>query len=124
MKFEYSWDDAIGPILFITILNKKYGFCFCHRRKDRTVKFYGLENYFCSRCMGLLFGGILGILLIWIRFEIPIILLILLMIPMLIDGFLQLFNFRESDNYFRLSTGFCFGLSLPLLINLIINYGL
>jgi uncharacterized membrane protein len=122
MKFEYNWDKEIGPILFITIYNKKYGLCFCHRRKDRSVKFYGLENYLCSRCMGLLFGGILGILLMWIRIEISIFLLILLMSPLIIDGFLQLFSIRESNNFIRLITGFGLGLSLPLLIDFLIFY--
>lgn len=72
--------------------------------------------------MGLLFGGILGILLMWIRIETPIILLILLMIPMLVDGFLQLFSLRESNNITRIITGFCFGLALPLLIDFLIFY--
>jgi uncharacterized membrane protein len=122
MKCEYTLDEQLGPILYIQIRNRKYGLCFCHRRKDRTIKFFGLENYFCSRCMGLLFGGILGILLMWIHIEIPLILLILLMIPMLVDGFLQLFSLRESNNIIRLTTGFCFGLALPLLIDFLIFY--
>ncbi|WP_372960178.1 DUF2085 domain-containing protein [Methanoregula sp.] len=122
MKYEYALDEQLGPIMYIQIRNRRYGLCFCHRRKDRTINFFGLENYLCSRCMGLMFGGILGILLMWIRIEIPLILLILLMIPMLIDGFLQLFSLRESNNFIRLITGFGFGLALPLLINFLISY--
>lgn len=122
MKFEYAMDEQLGPILYIQIRNRKYGLCFCHRNKDRSIFFFGLENYLCSRCMGLLFGGILGILLMWIRIEIPIILLILLMFPMLIDGFLQLFNYRESNNFFRLITGFGFGLSIPSVIDFLFSY--
>jgi uncharacterized membrane protein len=71
--------------------------------------------------MGLLFGGILGILLMWIRIEIPIILLILLMIPMLIDGFTQLFYWRESNNVIRFFSGLGFGFSVPLIINYTID---
>lgn len=122
MKFEYTMDEQLGPILYIQIRNRKYGLCFCHRRKDRSIHFFGLENYLCSRCMGLLFGGIIGILLMWIRIEIPIILLILLMIPLIIDGFLQLFSIRESNNFIRLITGLGFGLSLPLLIDFLLTY--
>jgi uncharacterized membrane protein len=117
MKFEYAMDEQLGPILYIQIRNRKYGLCFCHRKKDRSIFFFGLENYLCSRCMGLLFGGIFGILLMWIRIEIPIILLILLMIPMLIDGFTQLFYWRESNNVIRFFSGLGFGVSVPLIIN-------
>jgi len=122
MKFEYTMDEQLGPILYIQIRNEKYGLCFCHRKKDRSIYFFGLENYLCSRCLGLLFGGIFGIILMLIHIEIPIILLILLIIPMFIDGFLQLFSLRESNNFIRLITGFGFGLSLPLLINFLFIY--
>jgi uncharacterized membrane protein len=122
MKFKSAIDEQLGPILYIQIRNRKYGLCFCHRKKDRAIIFLGLENYLCSRCLGLLFGGILGILLLGIRVEISLVFVILLMIPMLLDGFLQLFYLRESNNFIRLITGFGFGLSLPLFINFIFTY--
>jgi len=121
MKFECAMDEQLGPILYIQIRNRKYGLCFCHRRKDRSINFFGLENYLCSRCIGLLFGGIFGIILLLIRIEIPIILLILLTIPMLIDGFTQLFYWRESNNVIRFFSGLGFGFSVPLIINYTID---
>ena len=122
MKFECTIDEHIGPILYIQIRNQEYGLCFCHQRKDRSIRFFGLEKYLCSRCLGLFIGGIFGMLLVWTHFAIPPVGLVLLMMPMLIDGFLQLFNYRESNNFFRLITGFGFGLSIPLVIDFLFSY--
>ena len=105
MDFEYVWDEQIGPILYLHIRNRKIGLCFCHQRKNRSIRFLGLEKYLCARCMGILFGGILGILLIVFHVVVPIVLLLLLIIPMIIDGFAQLLTSYESKNYCRLITG-------------------
>lgn len=40
---------------------------------------------------------------------IPTIVAVLFMIPMLVDGFTQNFNRRESTNTLRITTGFLFG---------------
>lgn len=59
-----------------------------------------------------------------IHVEIPVFILIIMLVPLLIDGFLQLLSSYESDNFLRLITGFFFGLSLPMLIHFIVDYGL
>ena len=122
MKFNYVMDEDLGPIIYVQILNRKFGLCACHRKKDRSIHFFGFEKYLCSRCMGLFFGGIIGLLLLLIPLRIPWFYLVLLLIPMLLDGFSQLFFIRESNNFLRLITGFCFGLALPPFVNVILAY--
>ncbi|RPI37830.1 MAG: DUF2085 domain-containing protein [Methanoregulaceae archaeon] len=43
------------------------GFCFCHRRKDRSIWFFGREKVLCSRCLGILLGGTAGLLCVMPR---------------------------------------------------------
>ena len=103
---KLEWDSNIGPILFLNIKNRKFGFCFCHRLKDRSIWFLGLEKVFCSRCLGILFGGITGLILAIFQYRIEFLWSVLLMIPLIIDGFSQALNYRDSNNVFRFITGF------------------
>jgi uncharacterized membrane protein len=117
-----EWDDDIGPMLFINIKNRRFGFCFCHRKKDRSIWFFGLENYFCSRCLGILIGGIIGLILVIWQYKIDLVLSILLLVPLIIDGFLQALNYHQSNNYLRFITGFLFGIGLQFFMGTILNY--
>ena len=112
----FEWDTDIGPILFLNIENRSFGFCFCHRRKDRSIRFFGLEHFFCSRCLGILIGGTVGLVFVIFQYQIEIILSVLLMLPLIIDGFLQAFHYRESNNVSRLITGFLFGIGLQFFL--------
>lgn len=116
MKFEYHWDDVIGPILYVHFKNRKIGLCFCHRRKDRTIRFFGLENFFCSRCLGVLIGFFIGLCYSIFFHSFPLVLGIIFMIPLVIDGFSQLFGYRESNNIIRLITGFLFGFGMTAIV--------
>jgi len=112
MLINYSWEKGIGPILSLNLNNKEYGICFCHRNKDRTVNIFGLEKLLCSRCLGILLGGLVGSLLHFLGYHIPLKISILLAIPLLVDGFSQYLELRQSNNIFRIITGLLFGLSL------------
>jgi len=114
MDIEYKWDDKIGPILYIQIYSKKVGLCLCHRRKDRSVKFFGLEHYFCSRCLGILIGSFLGFFFRFIYTSFPLFFALIMMVPLIIDGFSQLVTLRESTNAIRLITGFLFGFGMTI----------
>ena len=121
MKFiKLSWDKELGPSLYFNFLNKQIGLCFCHHRKDRSVNFFGLEKILCSRCIGILFGSIVAIWAKILQYDISIIILAILMIPMLFDGFSQLFQIRESNNTLRLTTGFLFGFGFQSLCIMLI----
>jgi uncharacterized membrane protein len=111
-----EWDRNIGPILFLNIKNRKFGFCFCHRIKDRSIWFFGLEKVFCSRCLGILFGGIIGLILAIFQYRMEFLGSVLLMIPLIIDGFSQALNYRDSNNVLRFITGFFFGIGLQFFL--------
>ena len=111
-----EWDEEIGPIIFLKSGNRQYGLCFCHRRKDRSIWFFGLEKVLCSRCLGMLLGGTAGILCVICHVRIDPAWSLLLLLPLVLDGFLQLVRDRESTNGIRLVTGFLFGVGLPLFL--------
>jgi len=54
------------------MFNKELGFCLCHRLEERSIKFLGLEKYFCSRCLGILLGGFFGAILKIIGIKFPL----------------------------------------------------
>ncbi len=83
----------------------------CHCRDDRSF-YIGKEKFpICARCTGELVGIIVSIFSCF--FYVPsVYVLILMMIPMLVDGFLQLKTKYTSNNAKRFVTGFLFGYAL------------
>jgi uncharacterized membrane protein len=109
MKISTKWEDRIGPILYITINNRTFGFCLCHRKKERSFHFLGLENVICSRCWGSLIGGIFAIICGFEGFIFPIFWSIIFVIPLILDGLYQAFSKKESNNVMRFITGLLCG---------------
>jgi uncharacterized membrane protein len=78
----------------------------CHQLKDRSFFLNGNEMPFCARDTGIFFGVILGMLIVllfspkfsWLA-------LIALLIPIAVDGGIQLLTSYESTNLLRLITG-------------------
>lgn len=87
----------------------------CHCRDDRSF-YYTRDGRrckapICARCTGELFGMLLGI--VWSFFTLPDWrLLLAIMVPMVLDGTIQLFTRYESTNFRRFVTGFLFGFGL------------
>lgn len=110
LKIKYAWVDQIGPTLRISIFGRTIPLCMCHRKKERTTSFFGLENILCARCQGILFGMLFGVFY-WTYFPplIPEIVTIVFLIPMVVDGITQNLKKRESTNTLRLTTGILFG---------------
>jgi uncharacterized membrane protein len=113
---ELLVDEHIGPILIFHIREYRFAFCFCHRRKDRSIRFFGLEKWFCSRCLGILLGSCAGLSLAMMNIRSPWYWTMILVIPMIIDGVSQASGYQESSNPVRLLTGFLFGCALPSLV--------
>ena len=112
-----TWLKGYGPSLIINIRRKKVCICFCHHRKDRSIKFFGLERYLCARDLGIFMGALFGGLIFYIfNFTTNLWILLLFMIPMIADGSTQLLGWRESINPLRLLTGFLFGFALLILL--------
>jgi uncharacterized membrane protein len=114
MEIQFAWKEKIGPVMYITFRGKQYGFCACHHDPDRSVPFFGLEKYFCSRCLGIILGAVAGICLRVLHIQIPLLVALALMIPLVVDGGTQALDLRMSNNYLRLATGFLCGLGILL----------
>jgi uncharacterized membrane protein len=111
-----EWNAEIGPIISLNSGNRRFGLCFCHRRKDRSIRFFGLEQVFCARCLGILLGGAAGLVCVIFHERIDLIGSLLLLLPLVLDGSLQLLRERESTNAVRLGTGFLFGFGLQFFL--------
>lgn len=83
----------------------------CHGRADRSFFLNGKQFPICARCT----GELVGMLLISITYGFyhpPTIYAIFFLIPMILDGVIQLLTKYESNNSLRFFTGFLFGYSL------------
>ena len=99
MNFWYKW----LPIIFG-----------CHCRDDRSFYFNNKKFPICARCTGELVGILTGLITycFWhIKWQIAI----LILPPMIADGFLQSITSYESNNLKRFVTGFMFGYGLAVL---------
>lgn len=96
IKFIYKW----LPICFG-----------CHGMPSRSFYIKGKKFPICSRCTGELVGIIISFCFYKV-YKFKIITLIIFMIPMILDGGVQLVTNYESNNTKRFLTGFLFGYSL------------
>ena len=84
---------------------------FCHSIPDRCFTYNNRYLPICTRCTGILIGGVVSLLIfnifnIYLGYQISFI----LVIPMIIDGGLQYLNYMPSTNNRRFVTGFLFGI--------------
>lgn len=107
---DISWNKFFPEVSMI-FRNKSYKIVFCHALPERSFFIGKYQLPICSRCTGI-FLGILISLILMNYVNIPIWLSLLFVSPLIIDGFLQLFNVRISNNLMRLFTGLLFGLAL------------
>jgi len=89
----------------------------CHQIADRSYFINDNQMPFCARDLGLFLGIALGFgIASFYRLKINPLLLLLGLIPMGIDGGVQLITSYESNNPLRLITGIIAGVSMALLI--------
>jgi uncharacterized membrane protein len=111
------WDHQAGPVLVILKDDHKISFALiCHRRADRSFKIFGHQSLLCSRCTGMCIGLIVAIVLSPIFLLVPTMFRLLFVIPLIVDGFTQLFGFRESNNVLRFITGLLFAIGVLKII--------
>lgn len=97
---------------FRTFFNKWLPIFFgCHQLKERSFYFNGHPFPICARCTGQLIGILIYPL---IRFFLDLNLLtsFIMILPLIIDGTLQLKTSYTSNNYKRLITGMCFSVGM------------
>lgn len=90
----------------------------CHQRSDRSFFYHGKQFPICARCTGELVGIIVAVISGFF-FRLPLLLSLVILIPMLIDGLIQLLTSYESNNIKRFITGFLFGYGLGMLFVLV-----
>lgn len=83
----------------------------CHARPDRSFYYKGKQFPICARCTGELVGMIAAVFIAVFVGRIPVFWCIILTIPILIDGIIQLKTKYESNNIKRLITGIMFGVA-------------
>ena len=89
----------------------------CHQIAERSYFLNGNQMPFCARDLGIFFGIAVAVgLLTFYRIKINPLFVIIALIPIGIDGGLQLVTNYESNNVLRLMTGFLAGAALAMLI--------
>ena len=86
----------------------------CHCREDRSFYYKGEKFPICARCTGELIGIIIS-MFSCLFFRLSILGSVFLLMPMIIDGIVQLKTSYESNNRRRFITGFLFGYGLYML---------
>lgn len=89
----------------------------CHQRPDRSFFIFNKKIPLCARCSGIYVSFVIGMVFAifninWlINFKLYQILVFFIIgiIPLLVDGFTQLYKLRESNNILRLITGLLTG---------------
>ena len=85
---------------------------YCHRRPERSFFWGGYQLPLCARCSGILVGYLIGLAIGLLCGEIGLLMIFALLIPLVVDGVLQLQGYWMSSNYRRLFTGMLFGVGI------------
>ena len=117
---------SVGPDnpLFLDISNFIGWFYshLCHQLPFRSLFYDGIQQPVCARCASIYVATALGLVFFRLKgygekeFKINYVLTVLLFLPTAVDGFTQLFGWRESTNELRLITGFPFGIGYAYMI--------
>lgn len=85
----------------------------CHQQPCKCPKINGFQFFLCYRCIGLYLGNVLGVITYKWSSDFTFALLVILMLPMIIDGSVQaLSSSYQSTNIRRIVTGLSFGVSI------------
>ena len=92
----------------------------CHMKEPRSLTINGNQMSYCSRCFAIFFGLALGAAITsFVVFDLKWWLLLVGIIPIGLDGGLQLITPYESNNVLRLFTGGLFGAVTTLTLGIV-----
>jgi uncharacterized membrane protein len=124
----------LAPYFEINLMTTQYQMLYsnlgkiCHQFPTHSFYIFGSNIGLCSRCFSIYFTLFVSSILL-VFFDIKIswryrfLISFILAIPLLLDGFTQLYNLRESNNYLRLKTGILFGFGVAVIFtSFYINY--
>ena len=109
------------PLVRFSFKKKNIVLCLCHHKKERCFSIFGIQFPLCSRCTGIFAGGFIGFVLSNFNLVFSQTYFSLLLVPLLIDGFSQLFGLRQSNNKLRFMTGLLFGLGFTIVLRGLLN---
>ena len=111
--------DKIRRWIKIMDITKKL--CGCHQKPDRSFFLYGYQFPLCARCTGVYIGYLIAILMLAVGILVPIVLCLSLLVPLVLDGGIQLVFCALSNNTRRVITGIIFGIGfIHMIVNLIV----
>lgn len=108
------------------------GKAICHQLPERSILIDGHSLPFCARCTGIYIGICSTLVYLTLTKKvrattIPSIklslLLLLLLVPLVVDGLGSYLTIFPSNNVTRITTGFLFGLSLPFFLVPLLGVG-
>ncbi len=95
--------EGMDPLSYIVYYA---GDMMCHQKEDRSILLNDNQIAVCARDLGLFLGVPLGFLFLWMSpRQVPWIIIIAVMVPMVLDGGIQLITDYESNNIMRVATG-------------------
>ncbi len=84
----------------------------CHQQADRSFELNGNQMPFCARDVGILSGAVMGLAaFVLLGRKVPWAWLLVLLVPMAVDGVVQAVTDYESGNVLRFITGAIAGLA-------------
>jgi uncharacterized membrane protein len=107
--------DSMNPLAWVVYT---IGDMYCHQISDRSLYLNENQMPFCSRDLGIFIGLVAGMsFAILLNIRISILLFIFTLVPIGIDGSLQLLTGYESSNLIRLITGLMAGAGVGLIMS-------
>lgn len=91
------------------IFRKYWG---CHQLPSRSFFICSYQFPLCARCMGILLGELIAIIMAADNIIFPFRYNLLLLMSMVMDGSIQLITSYESNNIKRIISGFLFGFGI------------
>ncbi len=96
-----------NPVFHAVYISGDY---MCHQHADRSFFINGNQMPYCARCTGTFLGLAFGLLIAaYYRVRIGFVLYLLLLLPLALDGTIQLITPYESNNLMRIITGMLMG---------------
>jgi uncharacterized membrane protein len=94
----------------------------CHQRAERSFFLNGNQMPFCARCTSIFLGLAIGAaILIFLSLELHIFWILLGLVPMALDGGIQLLTDYESTNLMRFLTGSLAGMVAGIALGYIVS---
>lgn len=95
----------------------------CHQMPERSFFIKGYQFPVCARCTGVMLGYIISFILRIVGTRINFILCTIMILPMAIDGGIQLLTSYKSNNIKRLITGIFAGIGfIQIIFNIIVLF--